>query len=89
MKLNDFKFDKKEDTTLGKLLELIIIVAVAIAIQYGATLLCTALGLWALVQLGEIESWTWKQAALISILLCIVSSFTSTSRTVRVSKNKD
>ena len=56
---------------MKKILITIGIIIVMIAISYGVCVLFTALGLWALVKLGELTFWTWKQAALIAIIMMI------------------
>lgn len=48
------------------------VVIIVIAISYGITVLLSALGLWALVHLGVLSAWTWKQAALLAIIVSII-----------------
>ncbi len=55
------------------------IVIIVIAISYGIAVLLSALGLWALVHLGVLSAWTWKQAALVAIVLSVIGSFFKTT----------
>lgn len=69
---------------MKKILAVIAIVIIIIAIVYGATVLLSALGLWALVKLGVLTAWTWKQAALVAIIISIIEI--CTTKTVKVKK---
>lgn len=69
---------------MKKILAVTAIVIIVIAIAYGATVLLSALGLWALVKLGVLTAWTWKQAALVAIIISIIEI--CTTKTVKVKK---
>lgn len=71
---------------MKKILLCTVVVIIVIAISYGATVLLSALGLWALVKLGVLTAWTWKQAALVAVVICIIEI--CTTKTVRVKKEK-
>lgn len=64
---------------MKKILAVTAIVIIVIAISYGITVLLSALGLWALVHLGILSAWTWKQAALVAIIVCIIEICTAKS----------
>ena len=64
---------------MKKALTFTAIVIIVIAISYGVTVLLSALGLWALVHLGVLSAWTWKQAALVAIIICIIEICTAKS----------
>ena len=57
---------------MKKVLLCAVVVIIVIAISYGITVLLSALGLWALVHLGVLSAWTWKQAALVAIIISII-----------------
>lgn len=57
---------------MKKVLLCTVVVIIVIAISYGITVLLSALGLWALVHLGVLSAWTWKQAALVAIIISII-----------------
>lgn len=57
---------------MKRILLLTAVFIIVIAISYGVTVLLSALGLWALVKLGVLSAWTWKQAALVAIIICII-----------------
>lgn len=69
---------------MKKILLCTVVVIIVIAISYGVTVLLSALGLWALVHLGVLTAWTWKQAALVAIIICIIEI--CTAKNVRVKK---
>lgn len=71
---------------MKKIFAVTAVIIIVIAISYGATVLFSALGLWTLVKLGVLTAWTWKQAALVAIVVCIIEIFTT--KTVRVKKEK-
>lgn len=62
---------------MKKILEVTAVIIIAIAILYGIMVLLSALGLWVLVHLGILSAWTWKQAALVAIILCIIEVCTA------------
>lgn len=64
---------------MKKILLITICVLLTIAISYGIIVLLTALGMWALVHLGVLSAWTWKQASLWAIILTIISLITCKS----------
>ncbi len=64
---------------MKKILAVTALVIITIAISYGITVLLSALGLWALVHLGVLSAWTWKQAALVAIIVCIIELWTAKS----------
>lgn len=69
---------------MKKILIIISAIIVTIAIIYGASILLTALGMWALTKAGILAAWTWKQAALIAIVVTLVLSFTGKTTTVKI-----
>lgn len=64
---------------MKKILLITMCVLLTIAISYGIIVLLTALGMWALVHLGVLSAWTWKQASLWAIILTIISLITCKS----------
>ena len=64
---------------MKKILLITACVLLTIAISYGIIVLLTALGMWALVHLGVLSAWTWKQASLWAIVLTIISLITCKS----------
>lgn len=69
---------------MKKIFIIIGVIIAVIAITYGVSILLTALGMWALTKAGILAAWTWKQAALIAIVVTLVLSFTSKTTTVKV-----
>ena len=69
---------------MKKILITIGVIIAVIAIIYGASILLTALGMWALTKAGILAAWTWKQAALIAIVVTLVLSFTGKTTTVKI-----
>lgn len=61
---------------MKKILIIIGIIVIATAIDYGASVLLTAIGMWTLTKLGVLTAWTWKQASLWAIILTIVLDIT-------------
>ena len=71
---------------MKKILGVTAVIIIAIAISYGVAVLITALGLWTLVQLGILSAWTWKQAALWAIIVCIIEICTTKTTTAKKEK---
>lgn len=69
---------------MKKILIIIGTIIVIIAITYGISVLLTALGMWALTKAGILAAWTWKQAALVAIVVTLVLSFTGKTTTVKI-----
>lgn len=69
---------------MKKILITIGVIVAIIAISYGVSVLFTALGMWALTKAGILAAWTWKQAALVAIVVMLVLSLTSKTTTVKV-----
>lgn len=69
---------------MKKILIIISTIIVIIAITYGISVLLTALGMWALTKAGILAAWTWKQAALVAIVVTLVLSFTGKTTTVKI-----
>lgn len=69
---------------MKKILITIGVIIAVIAISYGVSVLLTALGMWALTKAGILAAWTWKQAALVAIVVMLVLSLTSKTTTVKV-----
>jgi hypothetical protein len=61
---------------MKKILITIGIIVIATAIDYGASVLLTAIGMWTLTKLGVLTAWTWRQASLWAIILTIVLDIT-------------
>jgi hypothetical protein len=61
---------------MKKILIIIGIIVIATAIDYGASVLLTAIGMWTLTKLGVLTAWTWRQASLWAIILTIVLDIT-------------
>lgn len=64
---------------MKKILLTAVCVLLVLAISYGIIVLLTGLGMWALVHLGILSAWTWKQAALWAIIFTIISLITGKS----------
>ena len=67
---------------MKKILAVTALAIITIAISYGITVLLSALGLWALVHLGVLSAWTWKQAALVAIIVWIIEEL-CTAKNIR------
>lgn len=61
---------------MKKILITIGIIVITVAIIYGASLLLTAIGMWALTKAGILAAWTWKQAALVAIPVAVIINLT-------------
>ena len=72
MKIN---YRKTKKYTLGGCLVFLLLVLAFIAIGYGISLALVGIGMWALCKLGVIAAWTWKEAALWTIVIEIGLSF--------------
>ena len=60
---------------MKKILITIAIIVIAIAIDYGLSVLLTAIGLWTLTKLGVLTAWTWRQASLWAIIVTMILGF--------------
>lgn len=61
---------------MKKILIIIGIIVIVIAIDYGASVLLTAIGMWTLTKLGVLTAWTWRQASLWAIIVTIILGLT-------------
>lgn len=61
---------------MEKILITLGIIIITGAIIYGASLLITVIGMWALTEAGILAAWTWKQAALVAIAVMVIICLT-------------
>lgn len=61
---------------MEKILITLGIIIITGAIIYGASLLITVIGMWALTKAGILAAWTWKQAALVAIAVMVIICLT-------------